>query len=153
MPLGEALEPSLAGVALGVAACLPAFGAVLLVVRPASRSLPLVGGLQDTMRAIREVLGPLSWTQIAIISLMAGLSEEVLFRGVVQWELGIVAASVLFGLCHPMGVGYVVYAGLLGLYLGCLAKLSGGLAAPIVAHALYDAAGLWYLTRRWEPVS
>ncbi len=81
---------------------------------------------------------------------MAGLSEEVLFRGVIQAEVGLVAAAVLFGLCHPLGVGYVAYAVVLGLYLGLVAKATDGLVAPVMVHALYDVVGLWYITRRWR---
>jgi membrane protease YdiL (CAAX protease family) len=110
-----------------------------------------VAGLQRTLVLIRDVLGPVAWWQILLIAGMAGLSEEVLFRGVVQREFGLLAASVLFGLCHPLSMAYVIYASLLGLYMGVVAKATGGLVAPILVHALYDAVGLWYLTRRWQP--
>lgn len=151
LPLAEALRPGWAHGALGLAAGLPALGLLFALVGPAGSALPGGAGLRRTFALIGEFLGPLSWWQIVLISAMAGLSEEVLFRGVVQMEFGLVAASVLFGLCHPLGVGYVVYAALLGLYLGLVARLSGGLVAPVVAHAFYDAVGLWYLTRFWRP--
>lgn len=121
------------------------------MVGEAGRAIPGGARLQDTFGTIRDILGPVAWWQIIVISAMAGLSEEVLFRGVVQYEVGIVAAAALFGLCHPLGVGYVVYASVLGIYLGLVARLTGGLVAPVLAHALYDAVGLWYLTRRWQP--
>jgi hypothetical protein len=111
-----------------------------------------LASLQDTFAMLRELLEGLSWWQILIISATAGLSEEVLFRGVIQSEWGLLAASVLFGLCHPLSGAYIVYASLLGTYLGLLAKASGSVVAPIVAHAAYDALGLWYLTMRWKPL-
>lgn len=151
IPLKSALALTPWGVALGVVVSLPALVGLFLLVGETGRALPGGAGLQDSFGTIRDILGPVAWWQIIVISAMAGLSEEVLFRGVVQWEVGIVAAAVIFGLCHPLGVGYVVYASVLGLYLGLAARLTGGLVAPILAHALYDAVGLWYLTRRWQP--
>ncbi len=150
LPLGAALRPEPLEVALGLVASLPAVALLLGLAGPQARAVPGVAALQETFAMIRDLLGPVSWWQLLLIAAMAGLSEEVLFRGVVQMELGLVAASVLFGLCHPLGAGYVVYAALLGLYLGLVAKLTGGLAAPVTAHAFYDAVGLWYLTRRWR---
>ncbi len=151
LPLASGLLPTSAGLAAGLAASLPACGALLVLAGPRARRMPGVSRLQETFALIRNLLSPVAWWQILLIAGMAGLSEEVLFRGVVQAEMGLVAAAVLFGLCHPFSTGYVVYAALLGLYLGLVAKASGGLVAPVVAHAVYDAVGLWYLTRRWAP--
>ncbi|MFQ5892792.1 MAG: hypothetical protein ACE5H5_00615 [Nitrospinota bacterium] len=107
-PLGPALVPTPAGLAVGLAACLPAGGALLVLVSPRARSWPGVARLQDTFALIRDLLNPVAGWQILVIAGMAGLSEEVLFRGVVQAEVGLVAAAVLFGLCHPLSLGYVV---------------------------------------------
>lgn len=150
LPLGPSLHPTPGGLAAGLMAGLPACALLMVLAGPQARRWPGVAHLQDTLSFIRDLLGPLAWWQIIIIAAMAGLSEEVLFRGVVQAELGLVAAALLFGLCHPLSVGYVVYATMLGAYLGLVAKASGGLTAPVVAHAVYDAVGLWYLTCRWQ---
>ncbi len=98
--------------------------------------------------------------EMAIIALLAGLGEEMLFRGVVQaaaagwiggeagvW-LGLLVAAVLFGLAHLITPAYGVLAGLIGLYFGGLWLWTGNLLAPIVAHAVYDFLALVYLTRR-----
>jgi membrane protease YdiL (CAAX protease family) len=151
LPLVAALKPSGAGVILGLVSSLPALGLLFVLVGPTGSGIPGGRSLRGTFALIRDFLGPISWWQILVISGMAGLSEEVLFRGAVQMEFGLVAGAVLFGLCHPLGASYIVYAALLGLYLGVVAKLTGGLVAPVIAHALYDAVGLWYLTRRWRP--
>lgn len=150
LPLGPSLHPTPGGLAVGLAASLPACALLLVLAGPRARRWPGVAHLQDTLSFIRDLLSPVAWWQILIIAAMAGLSEEVLFRGVVQLEFGLIAAAVLFGLCHPLSVGYVVYATVLGVYMGLVAKASGGIAAPVVAHAVYDAVVLWYLTRRWQ---
>lgn len=80
----------------------------------------------------------------------AGVSEELLFRGVLQtWSdrflplaFAILATNVLFGALHARTVLYAVIAGFVGVYLGVVFEASGNLVAPIVTHALYDAVAL-----------
>jgi membrane protease YdiL (CAAX protease family) len=111
--------------------------------------------LVRSLRALyRDVLRPLfsraSLTDILIVSAMAGLGEELLFRGVMQPAWGWLAASAVFGACHIGGratLALGVWAGIVGLWLGWLAAWSGGLVAPVVAHAVYDAMALSYI--RW----
>ncbi len=93
--------------------------------------------------------------RIALMALAAGISEELLFRGVLQtWGVGfapevlvIVLTNMLFGMMHMRTALYAVIAGLVGMYLGFLYMLTDNLLAPIAAHALYDAVALEY-TRR-----
>lgn len=88
--------------------------------------------------------------RIAILSFGAGVSEELLFRGVFQARadaflpaaLAIILPNVLFGALHARTLLYAVIAGLVGIYLGALFWWTGNLLAPIVAHAAYDAYAL-----------
>ncbi|MBI4489103.1 MAG: CPBP family intramembrane metalloprotease [Deltaproteobacteria bacterium] len=112
------------------------------------------------MREVEERLIPLfadcSRFELAVISLLAGLGEEGLFRGVIQTALAdglgpwgaLVVTSVLFGLGHLITPTYAVLAGLIGLYLGGLLMAYGNLLAVVVAHALYDFLALIYLIGR-----
>ncbi|HEY2760118.1 MAG TPA: CPBP family intramembrane glutamic endopeptidase [Pirellulales bacterium] len=133
-------------------------------------TLPLVLGLLIMRRIRTGPLGKLNSTvdsmlvpmfarctilQLALISVMAGLGEELLFRGVLQpvligW-LGIAAglciASVIFGLLHAVTITYAVLATIVGVYLGWLALATGNLLGPIIAHGLYDFVALVYLIR------
>src|SRR5688572_29339002 len=67
---------------------------------------------------IRPMFGEWSLAQLAIISLLAGLCEEVLFRGVLQGGLtrltgkgmALVISSIAFGLAHPVSKAYVLAA-------------------------------------------
>ena len=93
----------------------------------------------------------LSVTEIAVISAVAGIGEELLFRGVLQSELGLFSASVLFGLAHMGGGGTLAFGCwvmVMGGMLGILAIVTEGLLAPIIAHAVYDAAAMSYI--RWD---
>lgn len=104
---------------------------------------------QDTLRPLFAEVGPL---EIVGVSLVAGVGEELLFRGAVQAEFGLVAASVLFGLAHIGGRSSVVFGlwvAVMGFGLGGLAHAAGGLLAPIVAHTVYDAVAISYI--RWAP--
>jgi membrane protease YdiL (CAAX protease family) len=103
----------------------------------------------------RPVLAGCTWPDLALISLAAGVGEEMLFRGVFQAVLGQWlglaagwgAASLLFGLLHPISSGYIVLAALMGAYLGGVWILNGNLLTIMVAHAVYDFVALVLLLR------
>jgi membrane protease YdiL (CAAX protease family) len=97
---------------------------------------------------VRPLFEHVSPAQIAAISVLAGVSEELLFRGVLQPLVGLPAASVVFGAVHVGGrafIGYGVWAACIGGVFGWLMVQTGGLLAPIVAHAVYDALALAYV--------
>jgi membrane protease YdiL (CAAX protease family) len=91
-----------------------------------------------------------STVELSLLSALAGLGEEVFFRGVLQSETGLVPASLLFGLAHgptPPLAGLAAWAAAMGLALGGLYLWSGSLAVAILVHAAYDLAALVYLRR------
>ncbi len=138
---------------LGVAASLPPLAVFLLC-----HHFPL-GPLRRIRQIVDQMLLPLfaecRLVDLALISLVAGLGEELFFRGVIQdgmaarvgvWP-AIAVASVLFGLAHPITTTYAVVAGLIGVYLGWLRVEADNLLVPIVAHAAYDFLALAYLVK------
>ncbi|MGF1480453.1 MAG: lysostaphin resistance A-like protein [Cyanophyceae cyanobacterium] len=88
------------------------------------------------------VLKPLLWPDLIWLGLLPGLSEELLFRGVMLPALGLnwsalILSSTLFGVLHLSGAGqwpYVVWATAVGFVLGYSALVTGNLLVPIVAH-------------------
>jgi membrane protease YdiL (CAAX protease family) len=171
-----AFETALLGLAflLGWIVGTPALGAVGLqwpaVALGGVATLPLLVGMalvagsswepfERLSREIEETVAPLflgcSPLVLALVSLAAGVGEEALFRGVIQAALGsathpavgLLGASVLFGLTHLVTRTYALLAGVLGLYLGAITMISGNLVPAIVAHALYDFVALLYWTR------
>ena len=78
-------------------------------------------------------MGECTVADLALISLLAGLGEELLFRGLIQDGLvgwlgpwpALVLTSVLFGLMHPITPGYAVLATLAGAYLGWVYLATG----------------------------
>ncbi len=122
-----------------------------------------VGPLRQLLEVVQQLLFPLfaacNWIDLAIIAVLAGLGEELLFRGLIQevssawiggsagrWSAWI-GTSVLFGLAHWITPTYAVLAALIGFYLGWLWLASGNLLLPIMAHALYDFVVLAYLLK------
>ncbi len=90
---------------------------------------------------------------VIVVSALAGVGEELLFRGVIQSGLsasfgvwpGLLVASVLFGGMHALSRAYFVLATLMGLYLGTLYQATGNLLLPAIVHGLYDAIAIGYL--------
>jgi len=137
--------PALPGAVLsGVLATVPLVGCYLLLAMMTWP--PLVRLRRGTVRVARLLLGDASTWELAVVSALAGVGEELLFRGVVQPVvvhlttpvIGLIAASLLFGLAHCLTWLYFVFATLIGLYLGSLALLCGEIVTPAVAHGLYD---------------
>src|SRR5262249_29531699 len=136
------------GVASGVAAAVALGATNLALMRGRRHSWP-----GDALRYVcRVVVHPLfdhvSVWQILLVSVLAGLAEELLFRGVLQLLIGLPVASIIFGMVHVGGrgfVGYGIWAACIGAFFGWLMDVTGGLTAPVVAHALYDALALAYV--------
>lgn len=84
------------------------------------------------------------------IGLVAGIPEEILFRGALQPSLGLLLTSVIFGALHGITRGYFVYAAVAGLLLGALVEWRGGLWAAIAAHTMVDAVVFALLIRSWR---
>jgi uncharacterized protein len=116
------------------------------------RLLPVLRKIADEL-APRLVDGA-ERSSLVLVAVFSGLGEETLFRGVVQQEFGLVVASLLFGLAH---VGpdrrylvWTAWAVLAGFVFGTLYEVTGGLLAPILAHAAHNATTLllWKRSRK-----
>lgn len=137
----------------------PSFLLGLLTAATTVSSGALVYRLVPTMRQIADELAPTlvdgtDKSSLVLLSLFSGVGEEMLFRGAVQPEFGLVVAALAFGLVH---VGpdrrylvWTAWAVLAGFLFGFLYEFSGGLLAPVVAHTLHNAATflLWKRSRK-----
>lgn len=107
-------------------------------------------------RLVVPVFNKIGAFGIFLVSLGAGVFEELLFRGVIQAGLAgplglwgaLVVASLLFGLAHAMTVTYFVITFFMGIYLGLAYHWSGSLLVPMLAHFLYDWLALHYYLRK-----
>ncbi len=160
----ETLRVDRDAILLGLLAVLPLLALLLACERVPWRPV------REVRRVLDDLIVPMfrkcTWVELAAISFLAGLGEEMLFRGVfqaalVEWTgeflphspaaamlgdwLALAAVAILFGLLHAINVAYAVMAALMGLYLGWLWLVTGNLAVPIVAHAVYDFLALGYI--------
>jgi membrane protease YdiL (CAAX protease family) len=143
-----------AGAALdGVLAAVPMLLLFLAMVRWPVGPLRRIKDFSE--QVLRPLLAPCGVLDMLGISVLAGLGEEMLFRGVLQgafvrwlppW-LAVVLASTLFGLLHAVTASYAALAAVMGAYLGWLYLHADNLLAPAVTHALYDFLALLYLLR------
>lgn len=163
IPLRDQFQWNLADVGKGVLATIPMLCVLVLVEFAPGRSFQRLRAIVDLL--IGPLIRSVSPAELALLSLAAGLGEEVFFRGFIQgglqqlfpdhglalampWEgpaLAIVIGGIFFGLAHPLSPSYIVLTMLLGIYLGVLFYGTGNLLIPIVAHTAYDFIALVYL--------
>lgn len=149
------------GVLLGAAWAVPMVaGGYLLLRFPPRFFQPLVELMEGY---VAPMFRGCTVAELAAICALAGLGEEMLFRGVIQRGLadwiggstglwvGLLASSVLFGAAHALTRWYAVLAGAMGFYLGWAWIASDNLLVPVLAHGLYDFVALVYLARIREP--
>lgn len=150
--LRELVGPTWAGPGT-LAKDLAAAALACLVVLGVERAMgALLGGTQGRV----EFLIPHGWLASSawvLVSLSAGIGEEIVFRGYLQRQLraltgstgaAIALQAVAFGLPHVyQGLKPVLSITLVGAVLGLLAQARGDLKAGIVAHTALDVmAGL-----------
>jgi membrane protease YdiL (CAAX protease family) len=131
----------------GLLATVPMFGLFCIsMYRPA-------GGLRTIRSFLLEYLGPLlaacRWHDLLAVAMIAGIGEELLFRGLLQpwiakltgsFAIGLVGSNIAFGLAHFITPTYAVLAFVMGLLFGSLPLATDppNILAPIVTHAVYD---------------
>ncbi len=126
------------------------FAAIYIVWQQIAAQLSPKRGEAESVRNIVEAL-PQEWLPLirtfALISLEAGLLEEIFFRGIMQTNIlhysapvwAIVVAGLFFGFAHfYQGVSGIVGTSLLGIWLGTTFAFTGNLFVPIIGHFLGD---------------
>lgn len=108
--------------------------------------------LQKIKQVLHSTLGPSlhrhHWADLFVLAAIAGISEEILFRGVIQpwmensWGMiaGLLVSSVIFGLVHAVTALYFIMATAVSIYLGLYLDYDNtrNLLTPIIIHSLYD---------------
>jgi uncharacterized protein len=142
----------------GILGTIPLFLLFLLLEQLTSESVVTI------RRFLMETLGPAlhrhHWTDLFVLAAIAGISEEVLFRGVIQpwmessWGIiaGLIGSNILFGMVHAITPLYFILATVVGIYLGLALDIGGerNLLTPIIIHALYDFLAFLALMRSYR---
>lgn len=101
---------------------------------------------ENLARAMAEALGPLSTPDAILLACASGLAEEMFFRGALQPRVGLVLASLLFGIVHFVPrrdfLPWTGFALCAGFVFGALYDATGNLLAPVVAHAVVNGINL-----------
>ncbi|HVT28740.1 MAG TPA: CPBP family intramembrane glutamic endopeptidase [Lacipirellulaceae bacterium] len=158
VPLKERLPalgaPLALAIARGLLATLPMLVVFWLLV---NSNTPMLRRLRAQVEwLIREMFPSGSIAQFAMVAALAGVGEELLFRGTLQSKIGgwttpvvgLLITSFLFGLAHALSKLYFLFAFGVGCFLGWLMLRYNDLAAPMVAHGVYDFIALTYLSHR-----
>jgi hypothetical protein len=91
----------------------------------------------------------LSLGDIAALALLSAIGEELLFRGLLQPLVGLLAQAVIFGLVHQIPGRsrwvWALWASIVGLGFGTIFQLTGSLLGPIVAHAMVNGLNLIHM--------
>ncbi|WP_299484918.1 CPBP family intramembrane glutamic endopeptidase [Acaryochloris sp. IP29b_bin.137] len=111
---------------------------------------------------LQLVIKPLVWTDLIWLGLLPGLSEELLFRGVMLPALGLnwaglILSSLCFGVLHlnsPKQWSYVVWVSVVGFLLGYGAWSTGNLLVPVIAHITtnFITGVSWKITHPPQPL-
>lgn len=147
--VGAGLLPSMF---YGVLGALCTYSALILLTQVPGL---LPGNLDRQMRGLYRFASGYSWFVLFLLSVFAGVGEELLFRGAVQGWLaehtntatGVLAASVLFGLVHYASFTYFIVATCLGLVLGTAYAVTDSLLLVMIWHGVYDMIALFCLLR------
>jgi membrane protease YdiL (CAAX protease family) len=144
----RSLEPALRPADLGW--LLPGLAAGAIFAAVAWRLGQRISGIRRIVAMLDETLdlNAMRFRHVVAFSLLAAVPEEILFRGALQPELGLLVVALIFGGLHALTWLYFVYATLAGLVLGTLFLLSGTLWMPIGAHFAIDLVMFLLLLQR-----
>ena len=133
--------------AWGVLATVPTFAIFWLTYRYPVGSLRKIR--EFLSRELAPSLSNLHWYDLVLLSILAGVSEELLFRGLLQpWigrachsdGVGQFLSNLVFGVVHWVTPVYALLACVIGNYLSWLMTLTkpDNLLTPMVTHTIHD---------------
>ena len=100
---------------------------------------------------LKEIISPLSPTEIALLALASGLGEELFFRGALQPVLGLLLTSLIFGALHvgpkKVFLAWTFWAFVMGLLFGSIFELTGVLWGPVLAHVGINQRNMTFIRR------
>ena len=117
---------------------------VLLVAYAALVGISFFLPADEEPEEFAEAARNLSWPLLFVVALTAGITEEILFRGVLFRWIGWWGQGLLFAAAHvaagnPWQIGFTLGVGLL---FGWLRLRGWSIVALMIAHVLYDVAAL-----------
>lgn len=150
VPLGDRLFWSWRDCGWGLLGTLP----MLVVLVAAGNLRRLVGDL------LGRPLSLCTWYDLAAVAALAGIGEELWFRGLatiwiggwIPFWLTVIVVNLLFAFLHALTPAYFVVAAGFGFYLSLLAVWPGepNLLRPIITHSVYDFIAFVWIVREYR---
>lgn len=143
---------TLYAIGLGLLGCAPL---VVAAIGLANAEWRWARSLQHDFDRLIELFRACTVTDLFIVSLLAGVGEEALFRGVLQayaadlmhpW-LAIAIVSIIFGALHAVSRAYAIGVTVIGVYLGAIYYWTDNIVVPMIIHGAYDFIALIYAVR------
>lgn len=123
-----------------------------LVIVVLSRMMGRIKSFEALLNDFSRLLAGLTTLDVFLCALSSSIGEELFFRGLLQPEVGLPVATLLFGLLHIGGerryLWWTGFALVVGLIFGLMASLRGSLVAPVLAHFVVNLLNLYFLSRR-----
>lgn len=140
-----------------LAGCISGLVLLGLAIAAVNAPIRLLEGIRRDIDRIMVLFHKATLFDLFCVSLLAGVGEEALFRGVLQpfaadyagVPAALVLVSLAFGLMHCISVVYVAFAGTLGMAFGMMYVMTDNILVPMIAHAVYDIFALVYGMRVW----
>ncbi len=119
---------------------------VAVLVHGASEILERVFEWARTLRAgMQRMIGELTLGRAAIYAFFSAVGEELMFRGLLLAEFGLVISSLLFGAMHigpdRSYLPWTLMATLTGFLFGGITLYTGDITAAVLAHMTINYAG------------
>lgn len=98
--------------------------------------------------------------QIILICALAGIGEELFFRGILHDAvahgiggiqgvvIGVLISAFFFGIAHMVTPTYGIIAFFISIYFSLLLIFSDNILIPIIAHGVYDYCVIHYILER-----
>jgi membrane protease YdiL (CAAX protease family) len=145
-------------IAIGVLGTIPLFLLFLALEYLPQKSLVTIKDL--LLRTLAPSLHQRHWSDLLLLATIAGVSEELLFRGVIQpwisaswgFNAGLWGCNIIFGLVHAITPLYALLVTFVGVYLSLSMTVGGenNLLTPIIIHSLYDFLAFIALMRMYR---
>jgi hypothetical protein len=146
-------------IAIGILGTIPLFLLFLALEYLPQKSLVTIKDL--LLKTLAPNLHQRHWTDWLLLATIAGVSEELLFRGVIQpwiatswgFTAGLWISNIIFGLVHAITPLYALLVTFVGVYLSLSMTVDGGdsnLLTPIIIHSLYDFLAFIALMRLYR---
>jgi uncharacterized protein len=98
-------------------------------------------GFYDDGGVNERIFSDRSTGEIALLAIVIAVSEEILFRGVIQFHLGLILSSIIFAVIHFRYWAHwflILNIVVLSFWIGIIYELTGNLLVTIMMHFIID---------------